>query len=229
VQLRIHFGQLPLLSTIDFATHSVGSRGKSPIGGYKKSLYAGFRYNSLDLAYQVRHEHDSLQKKSIIVTTRMEMNSFIRKLQSQHRQDLVIYRQAHQEWRNRVLHWILIPAECWSALLLGLLILPFSSIIIPFVGIGLAFLSLVLATNPTIGAATFLFHGFAVWTSLEIVASRELWEALVICLSVWTIAWALQVGVGHWIWEGNDPNVSNLQSSVSILAMCQSVLIAWSS
>jgi uncharacterized membrane protein YGL010W len=166
-----------------------------------------------------------LQQKSSMVT-RMEMKSFVRKLQSQHFQDLKIYRRAHQERRNRLLHWILIPAECWSALLLGLLILP--SAIVLIVGIGLACLSLVLATNSTIGAATFLFHGFALWTGLEIVASRELWEAWVICLSVWTIAWALQVGVGHWIWEGNDPNIADLQS-VSLLAMCQSVLIAWSS
>jgi uncharacterized membrane protein YGL010W len=156
----------------------------------------------------------------------MEIKSFIRKLPSQHRQDLKIYRQAHREWRNRLLHWILIPAECWSALLLGLLILPSSTIC--FVGLALACLSLVLATNPTIGAATFLFHGFAVWTGLEIVTSLELWKAGVMCLSVWTIAWSLQVGVGHWIWEGNDPNVANLPN-VSILAMCQSVLIAWSS
>ena len=156
----------------------------------------------------------------------MEIKSIVRELQSRHRQDLKIYRQAHQEWKNRMLHIILIPAECWSALLLGLLIFPSSMIL--FVGIALACLSLVLATNPTIGAATFLFHGSALWTGLAIVASRDLWEAWVICMSLWTIAWALQVVVGHCIWERNDPNVANLPS-VSILAMCQSVLIAWSS
>ena len=46
----------------------------------------------------------------------------------------------------------------------------------------------------------------------------------------WIVSWTLQIFVGHWMWEQNRPNISpSTVNEVSYLAMCQSVLIAWSS
>jgi len=56
------------------------------------------------------------------------------------------------------------------------------------------------------------------------MSSRPL---LFVSVGLWVFAWLMQVVVGHWLWEGNQPNVANV-SEVSWLAMTQSVLIAWS-
>jgi uncharacterized membrane protein YGL010W len=149
---------------------------------------------------------------------------FIRDLQFQHLEDLKIYRSAHRDWRNCSLHGVMIPVECWSALLFSMTLLP--SAITAVVGLALGWISLVIATKPSVGVATFVFHLVAIGTCRE-VQSWGTVSALVIAGGSWTIAWALQVGVGHWIWERNQPNVATM-TQVSYLAMCQSVLIAWS-
>jgi uncharacterized membrane protein YGL010W len=42
---------------------------------------------------------------------------------------------------------------------------------------------------------------------------------------LWVISWSLQIVVGHWLLEGGSPNLG--KDSVSLLAMMQSILIAW--
>jgi uncharacterized membrane protein YGL010W len=150
---------------------------------------------------------------------------FCRDLQVQHLEDLKIYRAAHQEWRNRVLHWLMVPIECWSALLVSMVMLP--SLVTFLVGFGLGCLSVLIATKPSVGMATFCFHLRAIWMCFEL-KSWGTFQALLIAGGSCTLAWTLQVGVGHWIWEGNQPNVANMKE-VPYVAMCQSVLIAWSS
>lgn len=39
-------------------------------------------------------------------------------LRSQHLTDLQIYQSSHQEWKNRLLHQVLIPVECFAMILL---------------------------------------------------------------------------------------------------------------
>lgn len=184
--------------------------------------------------------------------------SVIRHLHEQHTVDLKVYRSAHREWKNRVLHWYLIPVECWAALLFLWILVTFltnemdsssmlqrhhhytsstvlvSSVLrlVPkYTTILLGLLSLVIATNSWIGLATFLYHIAVLW-SCEALMDRcdqgYLWLATGIAGVAWTLAWAVQVGVGHLVFERNLPNVANIQQ-VSYLAMCQSVLIAWSS
>ena len=59
---------------------------------------------------------------------------------------------------------------------------------------------------------------------------RDNFTVLGFIVMAWTVAWTLQIVVGHWVWEQNRPNVSpSTFNQVSYLAMCQSVLIAWSS
>lgn len=192
----------------------------------------------------------------------LSWSALILNLQRQHIEDLTIYRAAHQEWRNRMIHWLMIPVECWSALtcctvLISCIIRMISSslslsslssstltiidehqenvsygIVVTSiemsVGMGLGILSLLISTNIFVGILTFLFHSVASWTCVQLQNSYGNTYALLVAAISWTVAWMVQVGVGHWVLEGNQPNVSNM-TEVSYLAMCQSVLIAWSS
>lgn len=58
----------------------------------------------------------------------------IQQLKRQHEHDLAIYRRNHKEYKNRIIHWIMIPLECWSALLLFMIILDIirRQLLIPF-------------------------------------------------------------------------------------------------
>lgn len=161
------------------------------------------------------------------------MESVLKNMRQQHLIDLQVYRMAHLEWRNRALHWFLIPIECWSALLLSMALL--SPLVTVLLGLVLGVLSLMIATDPVRGGCCLVFHVLAIalcfLVSDSIVEtghmSRRFWLCLIAAI-FWIIAWVLQVGVGHWMWERNQPNVANI-NTVSYLAMCQSVLIAWSS
>mmetsp|Transcript_28656 Transcript_28656/g.61467 ORF Transcript_28656/g.61467 Transcript_28656/m.61467 type:complete len:225 (-) Transcript_28656:1309-1983(-) len=199
-------------------------------------------------------------------------SNVLERLRSQHGIDLKVYRSAHRERRNRTLHWLLIPVECWSALqfLWILTAVVVRAISVPvnnaeFAAIGwcrviigsvprvatglLGCLSLLIATNASTGIATFLFHLFLVrlcdgFVPMQIQMQmkmepelpqnndhrhRDLWEVSAIVGLSWTVAWIVQVGVGHALFEKNLPNIVNPSDNVSYLAMCQSVLIAWSS
>ena len=147
-------------------------------------------------------------------------------LRRQHKYDLIVYRSAHQLWENRFLHWLLIPVECWSVFLVAYALLPPW---LPFlVATLLGVMALWIAADPKIGGACLVFHIVVIVSCRATSRFLEAWETLSVAAIAWIISWALQVGVGHWLWEKNDPNVANIKS-VSWLAMCQSVLIAWSS
>jgi uncharacterized membrane protein YGL010W len=168
----------------------------------------------------------------------------LQSLSKQHEVDLEIYQRAHTEWRNRLLHSILIPVEAFSFLLFLTVALSvvtsrrqwqkdgkcLESLIMQAIGwtTGLVSLSITGSDNISIGTASLLFHPAAVAVCDKMVREKGPWKAIGIAASSWTIAWTLQVGVGHWLLEHNQPNVANM-NEVSWLAMTQSVLIAWSS
>ena len=156
----------------------------------------------------------------------MKGSGLMSSLRRQHEFDLIVYRSAHQLWKNRVLHWVLIPVECWSLFLVAYALLPPW---LPFLmATLLGMLASWIAVNPKIGCACLVFHVMVIVSCSTTIRNLTTWETLSVASMAWIIAWALQVGVGHWLWENNDPNVANM-TSVSWLAMCQSVLIAWSS
>lgn len=187
----------------------------------------------------------------------MKRASFLlERLQKQHQRDVQVYRSAHKDPRNVLLHKILIPIECWSALMLGLW-LPVDFVIVvdsvkeeedrllvhylgrflpPATTLGLGILSYVLAKQQRnlLGVLTLLFHVLTIVVSWELMQwhryhhhGRYFRVVPLAAMSSWIVAWILQVGVGHYLWERNSPNVANMQE-ISYLAMCQSVLIAWS-
>jgi uncharacterized membrane protein YGL010W len=58
----------------------------------------------------------------------------------------------------------------------------------------------------------------------------SVWPVFIIATISWCISWIIQVGIGHFYFEGNLPNIISKDdaNNVSYLSMCQSVLIAWS-
>ena len=165
------------------------------------------------------------------------IGSAIQSLQEQHEFDLKIYRSAHAELFNRVLHWIMIPLETFAFLLAAAVVLsrimPVSSksndLAMYSVGWTLGILSLAIAGESIfIGLISFFFHIAAASCANRLVQKLDLMSTVAVAMSTWTMAWILQVGIGHWLLEGNQPNVANI-TEVSWLAMTQSVLIAWKS
>jgi len=144
----------------------------------------------------------------------------------QHQKDLEIYRRAHQEWRNRYIHYIMIPMECFA-------FLEFVSILagplcVWLVGFLMAVLSTVVTTDVAIGTLCCIFLSTSCWLSTELIKLYGMEVSLVLASVCWVVAWVVQVGIGHFLFERNKPNVANM-SEVSYLAMLLSVLIAWSS
>lgn len=149
-----------------------------------------------------------------------------RRLEAQHRSDLKVYRSAHKDHRNRALHWLMIPLEYASFSLVLASLLPDG--IATLIGVGNGLLAVGISTDKVVGRACFMFHILVVLVCTAIVYNSDLISTMTVALTVWSLAWALQVCVGHWFWEKNQPNLAD-GSPVSILSMCQSVLIAWSS
>lgn len=157
-------------------------------------------------------------------------------LRRQHEIDLAIYRAAHTEWHNRVVHWILIPVETASFLFGCSAILDTTgssqSKIFPIIGWFLGLLSLLLAgpNHVMIGLAACLFHVVIGTVSTRLSGAKQKKVLLIVTITiVWTIAWSLQVGVGHNLLEGNQPNLIANMQQVSYLSMATSVLVAWKS
>jgi hypothetical protein len=176
--------------------------------------------------------------------------NIIERLRAQHGTDLKLYRSAHCEWKNRILHWLLIPVECFCAslclwILTGCFYNAFDNFCHPIIwwfipraitGF-LGLLSVLIATNTTIGMVSFLYHIFLIKICDSLTTQIDnhsyhpneyLWVLVMIAAGLWTFAWTIQVYLGHVLFERNLPNIAN-PAQVSYLAMSQSVLIAWSS
>lgn len=201
-----------------------------------------------------------------------------RSLHHQHEQDLIVYRNGHRNLLNRILHWVCIPMETATSLLvLDRLILlsrlsyqergrnapPLprtwkyllqSEVAQTINGI-MGLVSILAAvppsrnTRPSGAWAAALFHA-ALAVSYIPNQQQQQSTNIIFCswehvLALWIASWLLQIGVGHWILEGNHPTFfgtptttatgsdksSNPHPStgVSVLAVATSVMIAWKS
>lgn len=147
---------------------------------------------------------------------------YIEKLRHQHIKDLELYQLSHGEWRNRWIHYFMIPIECFAFQLACTLIG------LRWIGYGQSVLSIQISTRPSLTWSSGLYHIFSVWIAHHMVTVLSAYSVMLIALILWCFAWTVQVGLGHWICERNQPNVANI-AEVSYLAMLTSTLIAWSS
>jgi len=136
-------------------------------------------------------------------------------LRERFQQDLDLYYQAHSNIWNLRLHHILIPCEALAFFCFVRLVIPKTGVSAAAWATGL--LSLLLSPN-MIGFCVLCYHVALPW-----LVERIQWRHAV---AIWIASWSLQIGVGHWVLEGNQPNLAN--NEVSLLAATQSVLIAWS-
>jgi uncharacterized membrane protein YGL010W len=190
-------------------------------------------------------------------------------IREQHEIDLVVYRNGHQDWTNRMLHWILIPIETATSLMIldrlivwlttttrqlkfgvtaneakrsdlsdRMVDLPvvrvFESAAIRAVNVTLAILSMGASPETFWGYLAAIFHA-----SLSMCRTKHS-VSLHFIGTMWLISWILQIALGHWLLEGNNPTfwrsskaaLSGLaidHQGVSIQAVATSVLIAWKS
>ena len=136
-----------------------------------------------------------------------------------------MYGSAHREWRNRWIHYVMIPVECVCFQIFLSMTLGTEANVV--VGVFLAVLSVLMATKMTIGVLCAVFHLAATLATEWFTDTLPWWPLFVGAWIAWGLAWAVQVCVGHYICEQNQPNVANM-STVSNLSITLSVLIAWS-
>ena len=151
-------------------------------------------------------------------------------LKRQHITDIALYQRNHKEWRNRWIHNIMIPCECWSLLLLCSILL--GETITILIGVLLATLALLVTAHHhrLVGVVAGSFYLTASWTANNMVEVHSSNPTIVIAIAMtlWTLAWTTQVGIGHFIIEKNVPNLATF-NEVSYMAMGLSVLVAWTS
>jgi uncharacterized membrane protein YGL010W len=119
-----------------------------------------------------------------------------------------VHEAYHRATLNRVLHWICIPLELWAAVKL-LTLVPLGPIDLGLVVV-IAVAPIYLLTEPLIGAVMSAFLGACWWTSHLIVPSAP-WIGAAFGVGLFALAFALQVGVGHRIFEeGRDDTSKTL-------------------
>ncbi|CAB9526417.1 expressed unknown protein [Seminavis robusta] len=175
----------------------------------------------------------------------VSLDGWCRALREQHEFDLQLYQSSHQEWKNRWLHRVLIPVECFSAFLfitvicqstLPLSYLQLHVVLVLGVGFHMGLVSLVIGKSPWSGLSSFGFMVAAPWISCILIQprankkddKRHKMTVAIVSLGMWFIASSLQVAVGHWLWERNEPDVLS-SDQVSWLSLTHSVQIAWTS
>jgi low temperature requirement protein LtrA len=186
------------------------------------------------------------------------MSLLVSYLRRQHAIDVAVYQAAHQEAWNRRLHDAMIPAEVasflwlWTTLLVALQTLlvskkhnnnnnnnnnkttepPLMTILSTATATAwtMGLLSCAVATDRRLGGTVLVLH--VLWVQqvcLVGVTRLGTPKSLLAGLVVWTLAWGLQITVGHsWI-EGKAPNLFNPNDPVSFLATLTSIVLAWES
>lgn len=155
---------------------------------------------------------------------------WIQALGEQHELDLEIYRRAHHNQINCSLHYILVPLEVLSFLWIltaACRSIPFVSIATTALGLTMGILSLLVAERHALGFLVFCLHVYCVKVCQRLVHSFGVRRSLVLGSTIWLVAWVLQVGLGHYMFEKRAPNV--LRDQISFLSTMTSVIIAWES
>jgi hypothetical protein len=173
----------------------------------------------------------------------MLLEEYCRSIIEQHQFDLRLYQSSHQVLKNRWLHKLLIPIESFAAFLfvtaafrtiLRLSHLQLHLLMVLCLGFTMGMISLAISpvSHAWTGIATFVFMTASPWISCIVVKDQEnhhhkAWRTMAVALAAWILASSLQVTVGHWLWEDNQPDVLS-SGLVSWLSLTHSVQIAWS-
>jgi hypothetical protein len=182
------------------------------------------------------------------------MLSLLERLYQQHEIDLVIYRNSHRNFYNRILHHVCIPIETAGFFILIGVVAPAmrpmlltkkrndvmigddGRILVFTASWTLGLLSLILSPD-AVGVAALLFHVRTIPWLYDRCSPHHhnrhnhnhRTMMLLLLLTITTIAsWIMQIGIGHWLLEQNQPTFL-VQDSTSTLSMLTSIIIAWKS
>jgi len=153
---------------------------------------------------------------NVAVNTSSADDSMLSRLRDASLEELRFYQQHHRNRLNWWLHAIAVPVE-WSAWLIALrsvhAALPWA--------LQFAVAALVLAATGSLalGAAQ-----LALASAADLVVHRFADHALALAAGGWTCSWLVQVGIGHWLLERNQPGMAKQLTALSIFL---SVGMAW--
>jgi Protein of unknown function (DUF962) len=211
------------------------------------------------------------------------IRSCYNKLLLQHDLDLNVYQMSHTVLCNRILHWVMVPIETLSFIILLYSLMAFliirllvsekqfaskdnrwnylpgfkqssltstkgmSSILrhlLSTVGVFLGSLSFMVSTD-LVGFFSLLVHimpiqwilkveysilsqNFSLQRKVNLIQRHHL-DLMYFSAINTVVSWTLQVCVGHWILEKNNPSLISNTNLISMLAILQPIVIAWKS
>ena len=136
--------------------------------------------------------------------------------------ELRYYRLHHAEWHNWWLHAVLVPVE-WSAWLVALALAASQAPALARLHwvIQSVVASIVWASTSSLKLAS---AQMVLALAAECIVSLCGRYALPVAVGLWTSSWVLQVGLGHWLLERNNPGMTKQMSLFSVVL---SVSMAW--
>ena len=141
------------------------------------------------------------------------------RLAAQH--ELEFYRQHHERPLNWWLHAVAVPIEWTSALLALKVLCPWPLVWAVQAAVGLIILA---CTQSTVLAVAQLIPAVAADAIYDHVCGTDTVSAVSAAIVAWFCSWLVQVGIGHWIIERNQPGMTKQLTWLSIVL---SVSMAW--
>jgi uncharacterized membrane protein YGL010W len=138
-------------------------------------------------------------------------------LRSAYRQELQFYRQYHRHEVNWRMHAVLVPLE-WTAWLM------LCSLVRLHWPLALAAAAYYLLLDSKLSCAAAAAQVLFALAADRTLASLGSYGAATLAVSLQAISWTLQVGVGHWLIEKNNPAMA---SGLTWNAVALSTLMAW--
>mmetsp|Transcript_10269 Transcript_10269/g.26704 ORF Transcript_10269/g.26704 Transcript_10269/m.26704 type:complete len:166 (+) Transcript_10269:3-500(+) len=143
---------------------------------------------------------------------------------SSYAEELALYRAHHSHMGNWLLHAACVPLEWLSFLITLALVEPR----LPWAVQG-ALAALVLACNRPALVSVCISLGLLVlaqaanWVVIDLVPGRRI-HAIALAAGSCSLSWAVQVPIGHWLLERNQPSMA---SRLTINSVLLSVPLAW--
>ena len=154
-----------------------------------------------------------------------QLSSYVSSIRDEYEKDLKLYIRHHNNKLNWYLHTICIPAEATFFLVtIGVVLYPifdygYSRALLMMFSCIVALYYLLLARYHSIPSAVAIILMGYLATSL--ITFKGIWLYAVV---IEIIAWSLQVFVGHYFLNKNNPSMTQ---ELSIRSMISSVLLCW--
>lgn len=146
------------------------------------------------------------------------IDAFLNEIQREYIVELRLYQRHHRNRINWVIHAVTIPIEwtCW------LMFAAYISNLHWIIGTITAVYFILLNSN--VSAACAIFQIIYAVIAEYLVSSYDTWTAISLACVMQLVAWILQVCVGHWLLERNNPA---MMTKLTLNSVVLSTLMAW--